>query len=95
MCDGNNRLAIPLPFEILFADKKVMSTGLQLADLVARPIGLHTLRPEQPNKAFDVLIKEPAHQKAISSNVDWVLAFLLPKCALAVILMGSVVLPEN
>ena len=71
MCDGNNRLAIPLPFEILFADKKVMSTGLQLADLVARPIGLHTLRPEQPNKAFDVLIKEPAHQKAISSNVDW------------------------
>jgi hypothetical protein len=55
MCDGNNRMAIPLPFEILFADKKVMSTGLQLADLVARPIGLHTLRPEQPNKAFDVL----------------------------------------
>lgn len=55
MCDGNNRLAIPLPFEILFADKKVMSTGLQLADLVARPIGLYTLRPEQANKAFDVL----------------------------------------
>lgn len=32
-----------------------MSSGLQLADLVARPIGLKTLRPEQENRAFDVL----------------------------------------
>ncbi len=58
ICDGNNRLGIELPFEILFADKKVMSSGLQLADLVARPIGLHTLRPEQENKAFDILKKK-------------------------------------
>lgn len=58
ICDGNNRLGIPLPFEILFADKKVMSTGLQLADLVARPIGLHTVRPEQENRAFEVLKKK-------------------------------------
>lgn len=55
ICDGNNRLAINLPFEILFADKKAMSSGLQLADLVARPIGLKTLRPEQENRAFEVL----------------------------------------
>ena len=55
ICDGYNRFAIPLPFEILAADKKVMSSGLQLADLVARPIGLSTLRPEQPNRAFEVL----------------------------------------
>ncbi len=55
ICDGNNRLGIELPFEILFADKKVMSSGLQLADLVARPIGLYTLRPEQENRAFEVL----------------------------------------
>jgi hypothetical protein len=55
ICDGNNRLSISLPFEVLFSDKKVMSTGLQLADLVARPIGLKTLRPEQENRAFDVL----------------------------------------
>lgn len=54
-CDGNNRLAMPLPFDILFADKKAMSSGLQLADLVARPIGLSVLRPEQENRAFDVL----------------------------------------
>lgn len=55
ICDGNNRLNQGMPFEVLFADKKVMSTGLQLADLVARPIGINTLRPEQENRAFDVL----------------------------------------
>lgn len=58
ICDGNNRLGIPLPFEILFSDKKAMSSGLQLADLVARPIGVHTLRPEQENRAFEVLKKK-------------------------------------
>ncbi|WP_299267525.1 DUF3800 domain-containing protein [uncultured Psychrosphaera sp.] len=55
ICDGKNYLNVPLPFEIIFSDKKVMSSGLQLADLVARPIGLHTLKPEQPNRAFDIL----------------------------------------
>ncbi|MBE0508581.1 MAG: DUF3800 domain-containing protein [Marinospirillum sp.] len=55
ICDGNNRLHIAMPFDVIFSDKKVMSTGLQLADLVARPIGLHTIRPEQENKAFEIL----------------------------------------
>lgn len=55
ICDGNNRLAIQYPFEVIFSDKKTMSTGLQLADLVARPIGLNVLRPEQVNRAFGVL----------------------------------------
>lgn len=55
MCDGANRLNKPLPFDIVFADKKVNSSGLQLADLVARPIGLHVLRPAQANRAFDAL----------------------------------------
>ena len=32
-----------------------MSSGLQLADLVARPIGLQTLRPDQENRAFEAL----------------------------------------
>ena len=58
ICDGSNRMGIPLPFEILFADKKVMSSGLQLADLVARPFGLKTMRPEQDNRAFEVLKKK-------------------------------------
>ncbi|WP_374594638.1 DUF3800 domain-containing protein [Aquabacterium sp.] len=55
ICDGANRLGIPLPFDIVFASKLVNSSGLQLADLVARPIGLSVLRPGQPNRAFDVL----------------------------------------
>lgn len=55
ICHGNNRLNQSLPFEVLFSDKKAMSSGLQLADLVARPIGLSVLRPEQKNQAFEVL----------------------------------------
>ncbi|MEC8567942.1 MAG: DUF3800 domain-containing protein, partial [Pseudomonadota bacterium] len=31
ICDGNNRLNQQLPFNIIFADKKTNSTGLQLA----------------------------------------------------------------
>lgn len=58
ICDGNNRMGIPLPYEIIFSDKKVMSSGLQLADLVARPIGLSLLRPDQENRSFEVLKKK-------------------------------------
>lgn len=39
----------------VFASKMANSAGLQLADLFARPIGLGYLRPEQPNRAFDVI----------------------------------------
>jgi len=39
----------------MFVSKKSNSAGLQVADMVARPIGLHVLRPEQPNRAWDVL----------------------------------------
>ena len=49
-CDGNK-----FPFEVIFSDKKTMSSGLQLADLVARPIGMNFLKPEQENRAFKVL----------------------------------------
>jgi hypothetical protein len=45
----------PLFFELVFADKKSNSTGLQLADLIARPIGLHVLKPEQENRAFAII----------------------------------------
>lgn len=57
ICDGNSPVNKTLPFEVLFADKKAMSSGLQLADLVVRPIGLSVLRPQQENRAFDVLKK--------------------------------------
>jgi len=55
ICDGANRWGKQLPFVIVFADKKTNSSGLQLADLVARPIGLSVLKPDRPNRAFDVL----------------------------------------
>jgi hypothetical protein len=58
ICDGANKLGKSLPFDVIFASKRTNSTGLQLADLVARPIGLSVIRPEQANRAFDVLKKK-------------------------------------
>lgn len=55
LCDVSNKLGIRLPFGVIFVDKKANSAGLQLADLVARPVGMSVLRPEQANRAFDVL----------------------------------------
>jgi len=55
VCDGSNMGAYQLPFQIVFSHKQSNSCGLQLADLIARPIGLATLHPQQPNRAFDIL----------------------------------------
>jgi hypothetical protein len=44
-----------LRWEPIFIDKKSNSSGLQLADLMARPIGLKVLRPTQENRAFEIL----------------------------------------
>jgi hypothetical protein len=53
--DGNSLGSQYLPFDIVFADKKTNLTGLQLADLVARPVGVNYLRPAQSNQAFELL----------------------------------------
>ena len=45
-----------MAFEPKFAKKLVNSTGLQLADLTARPIAIKTLRPKQANRAYDVIM---------------------------------------
>jgi hypothetical protein len=55
VCDSKNSLQKTFPFEIIIADKKTNSAGLQLADMIARPVGLSVLRPNQQNRAFDVL----------------------------------------
>ena len=55
ICDGENQLSATLPFNIVFANKMANSSGLQLADLVARPIGLSVIRPTQPNRAYEIL----------------------------------------
>ncbi len=55
----NNRHRISLlqkvPWVPHFVSKKANSSGLQLADLIARPIGLSILRPGQPNRAFETI----------------------------------------
>lgn len=58
ICDGDNSGNRVLPFDIVFADKKTNLAGLQLADLVARPVGLSYIRPQQQNQAFEMLKKK-------------------------------------
>lgn len=53
---GQNDLSTQFDgFEIRFADKRTNSTGMQMADLTARPIGLSIFRHGQSNKAFDLI----------------------------------------
>jgi len=54
VCD-RNATGHQLPFEIILADKKCNSAGLQLADMIARPIGRKLLKPEQQNRAFEII----------------------------------------
>ncbi|MCY3003638.1 MAG: DUF3800 domain-containing protein [Planctomycetota bacterium] len=68
ICEGRGRReddALELEFrrvaervsglQIHFASKKANLPGLQLADLIARPIGRHVLSPQQLNRAYDVI----------------------------------------
>lgn len=45
-------------WESLFVEKKSNCTGLQLADLIARPTGLKYLRPDQPNRAYEIIVQK-------------------------------------
>jgi hypothetical protein len=55
ICDGGNAVGTMNNLQIRFMDKKHNSTGLQLADLVAHPIGRKIINPAQPNRAYDVI----------------------------------------
>jgi hypothetical protein len=59
--DGNYGRQQLSTMEIIFADKKANSGGLQLADLIARPIGIKQLRPDQQNRAYEI-IEEKFHR---------------------------------
>ena len=52
----------------LCVSKKSNSSGLQLADMVARPIGLKILRPEQPNRAWNII--EPKLRRSPGGKID-------------------------
>lgn len=58
VCSGQNKYEVFFPFDIVVADKKTNSEGLQFADMAARPIGLSTFRPNQPNRAYKILEKK-------------------------------------
>lgn len=70
-CDGRNHGGWNYPFEFVLSSKKGNSTGLQLADLVARPIGLRVLRPDQPNRAWDLLEPKIRRNPATGSIAGW------------------------
>jgi hypothetical protein len=44
-----------ITFDLRIASKQVNSIGMQLADLIAHPIGRKILNPEQSNRAYDLL----------------------------------------
>ena len=43
------------PFDIHFATKGANLTGMQIADLVAYPIGRNAIKPDQPNRAYQII----------------------------------------
>lgn len=55
VCDGANALHKPLPLQLVMVPKASNSAGLQLTDLMARPVALKHLRPDQPNRAFEII----------------------------------------
>ena len=56
---GANDLKVSMNnFEIHFSDKKTNSTGMQIADLTARPIALKVLRPAQVNRAYEIISRK-------------------------------------
>lgn len=52
---GEGRDFHNFPIELLFAEKKSNSAGLQLADLIGHPIGRNYLNPQQKNHAFEIV----------------------------------------
>lgn len=55
-------------FEIVFANKKANLIGLQLADVIAHPIGIKHLRPNQSNRAYDII--ETKFHRSAAGVVD-------------------------
>lgn len=64
ICNKNEQLGYKqinfgkMIYRFLLADKKSNSSGLQLADLTARPVGLNYLKPSQSNRAYDIIVSK-------------------------------------
>jgi hypothetical protein len=68
VCDGSNALRKSLPLRLVMIPKTSNSTGLQLTDLMARPVALKHLRPDQPNRAFEII--EPKLRRSPAGKVE-------------------------
>jgi hypothetical protein len=55
VCDRQNYLRATLHLERRFVTKSANVPGLQLAGLIARPIGRHVLDPGQASRAYEVI----------------------------------------
>ena len=60
-CNRNNIDKAIYKFKYRIVDKKVNSPGLQLADLIARPIGLSYHRSDQENRAYESIKNKILH----------------------------------
>lgn len=68
--NGNNACGRALPFDLVMVSKVSNSPGLQLADLTARPVGIKTIRPDQPNRAYET-IRTKIRRNACGDAVGW------------------------
>jgi Protein of unknown function (DUF3800) len=66
IADGLNLVGRMPNLDIRFMDKKHNSTGLQIADLTAHPIGRHVINPAQPNRAYELI--EPKFRRGASRS---------------------------
>lgn len=58
-----------IQYTLHFAEKAKNITGLQIADLIARPIGINHLKPDQPNQAYDIIAPKN-EQHAIEKDLQ-------------------------
>jgi hypothetical protein len=70
ICAGSNTLNQRFSFELVMIPKASNSTGLQIADLVARPIGIKVLRPDQASRAYDIVAMKLRRAQAAETR-DW------------------------
>lgn len=71
ICDGGNFAEVKMPdYEILFVDKSANLIGLQISDLIARPIGLSILKPEQSNRTIDI-IQQKIRKSPSGQTIGW------------------------
>ena len=61
---NKNAYNIQYNFIPKIVSKKTNSSGLQLVDLIARPIGLSVIRPDQENRSHEIIEKKYLRDKA-------------------------------